>query len=378
MRALWGFFASTVSAVPAPCPLGLFPDKLLRCRPIPDYCLPDTGGTCRIFGCHASRGSTDCESGHCLCADGNCAQDGVCVPEQTFCEKQTGRRCPFGPCDNFLGASCENAICVCPADSCADSSGVCRRPGDGAVWTAYLSVPDGHARSRTDGTCRLDPCDPSRGPTICTENNYCICQPGYSADARGLCHPYFVQGQCDRQPSGECPCAEGAECIDGQCFCPEGSCADSTGRCVSAHVDRYTVTADEVDTTPLQEVNQPSTTTTTTTTTTAASPVTETSTSTCVGSCGEGTTSGDGTSSEDASVPEATTAAVASTPAATTTGAGTPAVGEVEADDIDPPVSIMSTTGSSWGGPPRDSYGSSCTQLGMSTVAFLVGFRFLC
>lgn len=42
-------------------------------------CTKDTGGTCSWFGCAASRGPTDCVSGHCLCKEGTCAVDGSCV-----------------------------------------------------------------------------------------------------------------------------------------------------------------------------------------------------------------------------------------------------------------------------------------------------------
>merc|ERR1712032_779917 len=42
-------------------------------------CLNDTGGGCKLFGCSASRGDTDCTDGKCVCKEGSCAKDGACV-----------------------------------------------------------------------------------------------------------------------------------------------------------------------------------------------------------------------------------------------------------------------------------------------------------
>jgi len=43
-------------------------------------CDTDTGGTCRIGNCYASRGNTKCVSGRCLCASNReCAKQGKCV-----------------------------------------------------------------------------------------------------------------------------------------------------------------------------------------------------------------------------------------------------------------------------------------------------------
>merc|ERR1712107_224692 len=43
------------------------------------YCEPDTGGTCRIWKCHASRGPTKCSDHKCICQSGYCSDDtGVC------------------------------------------------------------------------------------------------------------------------------------------------------------------------------------------------------------------------------------------------------------------------------------------------------------
>merc|ERR1712032_1477681 len=37
------------------------------------------GGSCKLFGCSASRGDTDCTDGKCVCKEGSCAKDGACV-----------------------------------------------------------------------------------------------------------------------------------------------------------------------------------------------------------------------------------------------------------------------------------------------------------
>merc|ERR1712190_505399 len=43
-------------------------------------CLDDTGGTCKVFSCSASRGPTNCVQGVCICKPGYClAQRGVCT-----------------------------------------------------------------------------------------------------------------------------------------------------------------------------------------------------------------------------------------------------------------------------------------------------------
>mmetsp|Transcript_96556 Transcript_96556/g.278722 ORF Transcript_96556/g.278722 Transcript_96556/m.278722 type:complete len:811 (+) Transcript_96556:62-2494(+) len=50
----------------------------------PEECLADTGGSCRLFGCHENRGNTECVDGRCVCPKGYCAVDngagyGVCT-----------------------------------------------------------------------------------------------------------------------------------------------------------------------------------------------------------------------------------------------------------------------------------------------------------
>mmetsp|Transcript_10659 Transcript_10659/g.33115 ORF Transcript_10659/g.33115 Transcript_10659/m.33115 type:complete len:503 (-) Transcript_10659:72-1580(-) len=50
-----------------------------------ESCPKDTGGTCTFFGCHPSRGPTDCVTESlfhkvCLCKEGYCARNGVCRP----------------------------------------------------------------------------------------------------------------------------------------------------------------------------------------------------------------------------------------------------------------------------------------------------------
>merc|ERR1712129_188066 len=54
------------------------------CTADESVCLKDTGGTCNLLGCHASRGPTLCVRmdgvfGHCMCPDGFCARAGKCV-----------------------------------------------------------------------------------------------------------------------------------------------------------------------------------------------------------------------------------------------------------------------------------------------------------
>merc|ERR1712113_685646 len=44
-------------------------------------CKADTGGTCRFFSCHASRGETTCVNHRCMCKPGFCSENGVCVAD---------------------------------------------------------------------------------------------------------------------------------------------------------------------------------------------------------------------------------------------------------------------------------------------------------
>jgi len=97
-------------------------------------CHADTGGTCRIFGCSSSRGSTACLQGKCLCEPDFCAREGQCVPHGELaslgpsCCQETGGTCRFLGCDSSRGpATCVNGLCKCLHGFCAEA-GRCIRP----------------------------------------------------------------------------------------------------------------------------------------------------------------------------------------------------------------------------------------------------------
>eukprot|EP00446_Apocalathium_sp_SHHI-4_P037746 CAMPEP_0177311598 /NCGR_PEP_ID=MMETSP0368-20130122/10441_1 /TAXON_ID=447022 ORGANISM="Scrippsiella hangoei-like, Strain SHHI-4" /NCGR_SAMPLE_ID=MMETSP0368 /ASSEMBLY_ACC=CAM_ASM_000363 /LENGTH=227 /DNA_ID=CAMNT_0018770601 /DNA_START=54 /DNA_END=735 /DNA_ORIENTATION=- len=57
-------------------------------------CVVQTGATCSMFACKASRGATDCVKMQCQCATGFCAQAGTCYPTSpTQCLEDTGGSC---------------------------------------------------------------------------------------------------------------------------------------------------------------------------------------------------------------------------------------------------------------------------------------------
>eukprot|EP00930_Biecheleria_cincta_P049558 TRINITY_DN34758_c0_g1_i1.p1 TRINITY_DN34758_c0_g1~~TRINITY_DN34758_c0_g1_i1.p1 ORF type:complete len:731 (+),score=118.07 TRINITY_DN34758_c0_g1_i1:103-2295(+) len=97
------------------------------------FCDTHTGGSCRFFGCHESRGPTDCRSYECRCKPGYCAVAGVCIARATkqrsSCGRNTGGTCNFlSGCKDFRGPTdCVNGQCICKPGWCSDDDGSCHK-----------------------------------------------------------------------------------------------------------------------------------------------------------------------------------------------------------------------------------------------------------
>lgn len=110
-----------------------------------DSCSNDTGGTCWILACDATRGSTTCgrQFGYkCLCDAGTCAVDGNCVD----CTGDTGGTCKFLRCDSSRNAICASGRCVCAPGHCAlfakcVSVGIGNSIGDASISVGLAEGP---------------------------------------------------------------------------------------------------------------------------------------------------------------------------------------------------------------------------------------------
>jgi len=131
-------------------------------------CVAQTGATCSMFACKASRGATDCVKMQCQCATGFCAQAGTCYPTSpTQCLEDTGGSCTVSACRSSRGGTyCDSGKCLCNPGNCA-WKGTCFPATD------------------TGGTCKAFGCDSSRGPSTCNQGR-CLCQDGYVA-VKGTC-----------------------------------------------------------------------------------------------------------------------------------------------------------------------------------------------
>lgn len=118
------------------CHPGYWPDE--------QHCNTDTGGTCKIMGCSASRGPTTCTkfgweagTGHqCHCQKGYCAtKQGTCRVQRGVCTKSTGGSCGFFGCHRSRNAVCQHGQCVCSYGRCA-VNGVCRNQLEATAFYA--------------------------------------------------------------------------------------------------------------------------------------------------------------------------------------------------------------------------------------------------
>lgn len=87
-----------------------------------DSCQKDTGGRCSITSCYTWRGPTECKNGECLCKEGFCAatdKSGQCHPASLSCNRDTGCSCALIDCLTFQGSVCMDRKCMCPLGSCS-------------------------------------------------------------------------------------------------------------------------------------------------------------------------------------------------------------------------------------------------------------------
>lgn len=111
-------------------------------------CPADTGGSCAMLNCAASRGETVCVHRRCLCKPGYCNIQGRCVPEKM--------------------------VAGAPSASSA-------REGPGEEYQ-----PDWLCKADTGRHCWTHNCYPFQGPTTCDERRHCVCQQGFCS-IHGVC-----------------------------------------------------------------------------------------------------------------------------------------------------------------------------------------------
>jgi len=252
------------------------------------YCITETGGSCKYWGCDASRGPTDCRNNVCYCKKGYCAIRGQCVDHcytdgcQTGecrdrgwncgkeCESDTGGTCQYFGCNSVRDSVCVEGKCLCRENYCSetgkcigkvlparpldfdicvkDTGGTCKHMGcdskrgatecvDGKCMCAFGYCAVGgtcvsHCKSNTVGTCSHLGCDASRGPTSC-QSGTCMCQEGTCADL----HHTTCAHQCEKDTLGTCKwlaCSSShgpTNCVDGKCLCMDNQCSQA-GICV--------------------------------------------------------------------------------------------------------------------------------------------------
>eukprot|EP00405_Crypthecodinium_cohnii_P004711 CAMPEP_0194749816 /NCGR_PEP_ID=MMETSP0323_2-20130528/3912_1 /TAXON_ID=2866 ORGANISM="Crypthecodinium cohnii, Strain Seligo" /NCGR_SAMPLE_ID=MMETSP0323_2 /ASSEMBLY_ACC=CAM_ASM_000346 /LENGTH=236 /DNA_ID=CAMNT_0039665103 /DNA_START=69 /DNA_END=779 /DNA_ORIENTATION=+ len=145
-------------------------DDIISLASSTGYCETDSGGSCMLLGCAATRGGTECKSQKCMCAPGHCAFGGTCFPsDPTKCTQDTGGTCNVAFCAKSRGETeCTGGKCMCAPGHCA-SSGLC------------------YAVTDTGGTCSMMSCAHTRGPTTCSGGR-CLCKAGFVA-VNGVCMP---------------------------------------------------------------------------------------------------------------------------------------------------------------------------------------------
>lgn len=177
--------------------------------------------------CDASRGKTECVGFGCVCQAGYCASDnGTCVRDPRIprgCDIQTNGTCWLEDCDKSRGPTdCFRSQCLCKEGFCV-VNGVCR---EDPKWTCNLN---------TGGTCEYLGCDASRGPSDC-KFGICMCKEGFCSDSNGKCQAAKTW-TCNRESGGtckylSCDASRGpTDCTSGSCMCKEGFCSDVSGRC---------------------------------------------------------------------------------------------------------------------------------------------------
>lgn len=116
-----------------------------RATEVASTCNKVTGGGCSIFGCAETRNAA-CEKGACVCGEGMCADNGVCVPEAEYD--------PTESCENSKPCSCSLGSQVLQTPICLNymqcgsrvTPGIC---GDAGVKVNFSLKLDGLT---TEGT----------------------------------------------------------------------------------------------------------------------------------------------------------------------------------------------------------------------------------
>merc|ERR1712137_559553 len=146
---------------------------------------------------------------------------GVCLGHNTtrhVCSTLTKQTCKWVNCTGSWGDNVEctdvDNICKCKAGYCLNKDNIC---------TNNMCDVD------TGGTCEVESCDESRGPTICVDGK-CLC-------AHNTCNflGYCRSGTCAKWTLGTCymiGCNSDrhAVCQDGRCLCKKGACATVQSR----------------------------------------------------------------------------------------------------------------------------------------------------
>lgn len=214
-----------------------------------DQCSMDTGGTCSFFGhCDASRGSTVCYRGKCLC-------------QPDFCTNADGR------CDKKLAVSTTPMV----TDEVSDALGL-EKMSETMMCQNTPSWTDGwmHCAYEQDGK-RAELCQlTSRGAWPSTSGWTCEAYKLKGWCAKGRLHASRISARAGRNYPDQncCVCGGGknianparvglsvvaecavitggtcaltrrcdsfrgpAECKYGKCVCPDGFCADAAGTC---------------------------------------------------------------------------------------------------------------------------------------------------
>mmetsp|Transcript_104879 Transcript_104879/g.295428 ORF Transcript_104879/g.295428 Transcript_104879/m.295428 type:complete len:208 (-) Transcript_104879:87-710(-) len=108
------------------------PECVETCHLMP--CPETKVGTCRIFGCDPKHGPTTCDAGVCHCAEGTCpGPDSFTCVENTnkvcsACHKKVGTCRLFGCSAKHGATDCVDGVCLCAGDTCSEDDYTCSAP----------------------------------------------------------------------------------------------------------------------------------------------------------------------------------------------------------------------------------------------------------
>ena len=144
-----------------------------------DSCSTDTGATCPLGTCDASRNAV-CESRKCVCSSGKCVVDGACVStgaRQLLASTAAATPTAAPTCNQNTGTACVAGICFAAGQHCVGNSwtaaGSCYCTDACFENGACTRTPAHDCSQVTGGTCLLYACDASRN-AVCEWPN-CVC-----------------------------------------------------------------------------------------------------------------------------------------------------------------------------------------------------------